>query len=90
VFSFTTCQPPPGYIFKGIFTRQQLKHMRRELGIDLDATPTSLTFEQWLNVFGYFKNIGNEQAMYAITGSEKRLIQQQKRLQKVHRTGRRL
>jgi len=90
VFSFTTCQPPPGYIFKGIFTRPQLKHMRKELGIDLDATPTSLTFEQWLNVFGYFKNIGNQQAMYAITGSEKRLIQQQKRLQKVHRTGRRL
>ena len=88
VYSFTTWQPTPGYIFKGIFTRQQLKHMRRELGIDLDATPTSLTFEQWLNAFGYFKNIGNQQAMYAIMGSEKRLIQQQKRLQKVHRTGR--
>jgi 23S rRNA (adenine-N6)-dimethyltransferase len=89
VYSFTTWQPTPGYIFKGIFTRQQLKHMRKELGIDLDATPTSLAFEQWLNVFGYFKNIGNEQAMYAIMGSEKRLIQQQKRLQKLHRTGRR-
>ncbi len=88
VYSFTTWQPTPGYIFKGIFTRQQLKHMRRELGIDLDATPTSLAFEQWLNAFGYFKNIGNQQAMYAIMGSEKRLIQQQKRLQKVHRTGR--
>src|SRR2546421_5484808 len=49
VFSFTTCQPEPGYIFKGIFTRNQLKHMRRELSIDLNTTPTSLTFEQWLH-----------------------------------------
>ncbi|MFL5700133.1 MAG: 23S ribosomal RNA methyltransferase Erm [Ktedonobacteraceae bacterium] len=86
VYGFTTWRLTPGGILKGIFTRQQLKHLRRELGIDLDATPTSLTFEQWLNLFEYFKNVGNEQARYTIVGSEKRLRQQQKRLQKVHRT----
>jgi 23S rRNA (adenine-N6)-dimethyltransferase len=86
VYGFTTWRPALGSVLKGIFTGQQLKHMRKELGFDLDATPTSLTFEQWLNVFEYFKNVGNEQAMHTIMGSEKRLIQQQKRLQKVHRT----
>jgi 23S rRNA (adenine-N6)-dimethyltransferase len=86
VYSFTTWRPTLGDILKGIFTGQQLKHMRRELSIDLDATPTSLTFEQWLNLFEYFKNVGNEQARHTIAGSEKRLRQQQKRLQKVHRT----
>jgi 23S rRNA (adenine-N6)-dimethyltransferase len=86
VYGFTTWQPAPGCILKGIFTGQQLKHVRRALGIDLDATPTSLTLEQWLNVYEYFKNVGNEQAMRAILGSEKRLIQQQKSLQKIHRT----
>ncbi|HLQ28027.1 MAG TPA: 23S ribosomal RNA methyltransferase Erm [Ktedonobacteraceae bacterium] len=86
VYGFTTCRPTQGCILKGIFTGLQLKHIRRELGFDLDATPTSITFEQWLNVFEYFKNVGNEQTMHAILGSEKRLIRQQKRLQKVHRT----
>jgi len=86
VYGFTTWQPTLGGILKGIFTGPQLKHMRRELGIDLDATPTLLTFEQWLNIFEYFKNVGNEQARHTIAGSEKRLRQQQKRLQKVHRT----
>jgi 23S rRNA (adenine-N6)-dimethyltransferase len=86
VYGFTTWRPTLGGILKGIFTRHQLKYIRRELGCDLDATPTSLTFEQWLNVFEYFKTVGNEQAMQAILGSEKRLIQQQQKLQKVHRT----
>jgi 23S rRNA (adenine-N6)-dimethyltransferase len=86
VYSFTTWRPALGSILKGIFTGQQLKHIRRELGVDLDTTPTSLPFEQWLNLFEYFKNVGNRQAMNAILGSEKRLLQQQKRLQKVHRT----
>ncbi len=86
VYSFTTWRPTLGSILKGIFTRQQLKHIRRELGVDLDATPISLSFEHWLNLFAYFKNVANEQAMHAILGSEKRLRQQQKRLQKVHRT----
>jgi 23S rRNA (adenine-N6)-dimethyltransferase len=81
VYGFTTWRLTLGGILKGIFTGQQLKHMRRELGIDLDATPTSLTFEQWLNVFEHFKNVGNEQARHTIAGSEKRLRQQQKRLQ---------
>lgn len=86
VYGFTTWRPTLGSILKGVFTGQQLKHIRKELGFDLESTPTSLTFEQWLNVFERFKNVGNKQAMHMIAGSEKRLTQQQKRLQKVHRT----
>lgn len=86
VYGFTAWRPTLGSILKGFFTGQQLKRIRKELGVDFESTPTSLTFEQWLNVFECFKNIGNKQAMHAIVGSEKRLIQQQQRLQKVHRT----
>ena len=86
VYGFTAWRPTLGSLLKGFFTGQQLKRIRKELGVDFESTPTSLTFEQWLNVFECFKNIGNKQAMHAIVGSEKRLIQQQQRLQKVHRT----
>jgi 23S rRNA (adenine-N6)-dimethyltransferase len=86
VHIFTNRQPKLGTTLKSIFTRQQLKYVKRELGFDLDVTPTSIPFEQWLNLFGYFKTLGNEWAMQVISGSEKCLIQQQTRLQKIHRT----
>ena len=88
VYSFTTRQPTLSYTLKGIFTGQQIKHINRELCFNLEATPTLVTFEQWLNLFAYFKNVGNERAKRTILGSEKRLVQQQKRLQKVHKTRR--
>jgi 23S rRNA (adenine-N6)-dimethyltransferase len=86
VHIFTNRQPKLGTTLKSIFTRQQLKYVKRELGFDLDVTPTSIPFEQWLNLFEYFKTLGNEWAMQVISGSEKCLIQQQTRLQKIHRT----
>lgn len=86
VHIFSNRQPKLGTTLKSIFTRQQLKYVKRELGFDLDVTPTSIPFEQWLNLFGYFKTLGNEWAMQVISGSEKCLIQQQTRLQKIHRT----
>lgn len=86
VHIFSNRQPKLGTTLKSIFTRQQLKYVKRELSFDLDVTPTSIPFEQWLNLFGYFKTLGNEWAMQVISGSEKCLIQQQTRLQKIHRT----
>ena len=83
---FITRQPTMATILKGIFTGRQLKYIQRELGVDLDITPTSLSFEQWLKLFDYFKAVGNEWAMQVISGSEQRHIRQQNRLQKIHRT----
>lgn len=86
VHLFTTWQPAQSATFKGIFTRQHVKYLQRELEIDLHATPTSLSCEQWLNLFAYFRKVGSEQAMQRIAGSEMGLIQQQNQLQKIHRT----
>src|SRR5947209_15246123 len=54
--------------------------------LESNTSPTSIPFEQWLNLFDYFKHRGREQAWHTIAGSEKRLMQQQKRVEKVHRT----
>jgi 23S rRNA (adenine-N6)-dimethyltransferase len=85
---FTAWQPTLESTLKSMFTRHQLKYIQRGLGIELDATPTFLSFEQWLNLFTYFKTVGNKQAWQVILGSEKQLIQQQNGLQKIHRTRR--
>ena len=88
VHTFTAWQPTIKITFKSIFTRQQLNYIKRGLGIELDVTPTSLFFEQWLNLFEYFKTVANKQAWLVILGSEKQLLQQQNGLQKIHRTRR--
>jgi 23S rRNA (adenine-N6)-dimethyltransferase len=86
VYGFTAWQPTLESILKGLFTGQQLKHLKKALAFDDNATPTSLTFEQWLNLFEYFKKHGNGPAMHATAGSEQRLLRQQMKLEKIHRT----
>ena len=41
--------------FKPIFTYQQWKRLSKDLDFPLDATPTQLTFEQWLGLFECFQ-----------------------------------
>jgi 16S rRNA A1518/A1519 N6-dimethyltransferase RsmA/KsgA/DIM1 with predicted DNA glycosylase/AP lyase activity len=86
VYGFTSWAPTLRVAFKGIFSRQQLKHVQTGLEINLNATPTSLQFEQWLNLFNFFIEVGSKASLRTISGSEKRLIRQQKRLHKIHRT----
>jgi 16S rRNA A1518/A1519 N6-dimethyltransferase RsmA/KsgA/DIM1 with predicted DNA glycosylase/AP lyase activity len=76
VSRFTTAPVPPDdtYLI-----------MQKEAA-DLDVTPTSLDFEQWLRLFDGFKRVASRQAIHAILGSEVRLRQQQAQLEKIHST----
>lgn len=42
--------------FKPIFTYPQWKRLSRDLHFSLDATPSTLTFEQWLDMFEFFRH----------------------------------
>ena len=83
---FTARQPTLAASLKTLLTGPQLKHISRAVGFASNATPTSLTFEQWLHLFHCFAEHASAQALRAIDGSEQRLSQQQNRLQKIHRT----
>jgi len=86
VHLFTAWNPAASIPLKSLFTWPQCKYIQRELAIDPDATPTSIPYEQWLSLFAYFKTVGSAHAFQTIAGSEQWLIQQQNRLQKIHRT----
>ena len=86
VYGFTTWRPTLEKIFKELFTWPQLKRIRTELAIDLNGTPTSLSLEQWLDLFRCFENEASLQAKGMVWGSEKRLARHQARLKKIHRT----
>jgi len=51
-------------IFKPVFTYPQWKRLSKDLQFPCEATPTQLTFEQWLGLFECFKQRvpGNKQA----------------------------
>lgn len=83
---FTTRHPQPGAALKSVFTSRQLHQVRHDLGLDPAITPTSITFDQWLPLFAYFKTVATDRALRAIARSERALLRQQMRLQKVHRT----
>jgi hypothetical protein len=86
VYAFTAWHPSLGSTLRGILSRRQLQQIAGSAGCDLDATPTSLRFEQWLSLFYHFKSVAGVQAKQAILGSERRLRQQQAAIMKIHRT----
>ncbi|HSA99139.1 MAG TPA: 23S ribosomal RNA methyltransferase Erm [Anaerolineales bacterium] len=54
-YGFGTWKNSLKLIFKPVFTYPQWKHLSKDLHFPLDATPSRLTFEQWLGLFEGFK-----------------------------------
>ena len=86
VYLFTHWQPAGANPLTNLFSGRQYAALERTLGTDLTARPTSLTFAQWLRLFERLKVVGNPTAPGLVAGSEQRLMRQQARLEKRHRT----
>jgi 23S rRNA (adenine-N6)-dimethyltransferase len=54
-YGFGTWKDSLKLIFKPVFSYQQWKRLSKDLQFPLDATPSRLTFEQWLGLFECFK-----------------------------------
>ena len=54
-YGFGRWKPGVRLALKKIFTYKQWKRLSRELDIQYDATPTELTFEQWLGLYHAFR-----------------------------------
>ncbi|HLO14141.1 MAG TPA: 23S ribosomal RNA methyltransferase Erm [Anaerolineales bacterium] len=54
-YGFGTWKHSLKSIFRPVFTYPQWKHLSKDLHFACDATPTKLTFEQWLGLFECFK-----------------------------------
>ncbi|HET6975597.1 MAG TPA: 23S ribosomal RNA methyltransferase Erm [Pyrinomonadaceae bacterium] len=52
---FSSGKPNLKLAFKQVFTYQQWKHLARALDFSLNATPTELSFEQWLDLYRAFR-----------------------------------
>jgi 23S rRNA (adenine-N6)-dimethyltransferase len=86
VYIFTHWQPNDANPFNDIFSRHQRRLIEHDLGLDLAMQPTSISLQRWLGLFRQLKRVGNARTTQLLAGSERRLLQHQKRLEKIHRT----
>lgn len=88
VYGFRQGKPTARSTFKGVLTHTQFRRLSRELGFPLQATPTELTFRQWLGLFRYFTGGVGKDRKKPIYGAQKRLQEEQSHRKKIHRTNR--
>lgn len=71
---------------KRIFTIEQFRRQALEQKFGLAVRPGDLSFEQWIGLFRYFVKgvLGDKKAL--THGSYSRLIREQSKLEKIHRT----
>ena len=55
-YGFGRWKPNLKLAFKNVFTYKQWKRLARDLDIPLNATPTELSFEQWLGLYCAFRD----------------------------------
>jgi 23S rRNA (adenine-N6)-dimethyltransferase len=56
-YGFGRWKPSLRLAFKNVFTYKQWKQLGHDLDIPFNATPTELTFEQWLGLYHGFRSI---------------------------------
>jgi 23S rRNA (adenine-N6)-dimethyltransferase len=86
VYGFTTWRPGLRQTLKPLFSNRQLGKIFSELTISPQITPKALPFEKWLRIFEILRDISSPSTLSVISGCEKHHRQQQKKLEKVHRT----
>lgn len=86
VYGFSQWKPTLREGFKKIFTKTQFKKLSKDLKIPYNVTPAQLNFDQWYKLFQYFLIGVSENKKKKIFGAENILKNQQKNLQKIHRT----
>lgn len=86
VACFVARQPTIELTLRDILSRRQSRQALLQSGVEPDATPSSISFPQWLQLYRAIACLGGTLARAVVAGSEARLRRQQAHLQKRHRT----
>jgi 23S rRNA (adenine-N6)-dimethyltransferase len=82
---FTAWQPTVRESLARILPRPTVTSIERAAGLSLDCPPSALPFASWVPLAGALGSVAGERVA-AVRGARERLVRQQDRLQKVHRT----
>jgi len=85
-YVFTAWQPSLQATLGAVFPSRQLARICQAAALSPQATPSSVCFDQWLELFGQFMRSSDPSHRRIIRGAQHRLQVQQARLHKSHRT----
>lgn len=85
IYGFNQWKPSVLEAFNLVFSNTQKSLIRSKLKIDTQK-PSKLNLEQWLQLFEVFTNYVSPEKQIFVYGAEERLIKQQSKLTKLHRT----
>ena len=71
---------------KNIFTYEQLKRLSKPIKLDINTKISSITYTEWISIFNCYRQFVQEDKKSLIKGSFKRQEENQKKLEKIHRT----
>jgi 23S rRNA (adenine-N6)-dimethyltransferase len=86
VHAFTTHDRTLDGALGPLLGQRRWRRVAARLGLDVATGPTALSFDQWLEVFAVFEAEATLPAREMVSGAERRLRRQQRRLRKLHRT----
>lgn len=71
---------------KSVFTYEQLKRLSKPIKLNINTTISSITYTEWISIFNCYRQFVQEDKKSLIKGSFKRQKENQKKLEKIHRT----
>ena len=71
---------------KDIFSYKQLKRLSKDIGFNINDSPTYLNHEQWLKVFQYFIIGISDDKKELVYNSYSKLLEEQKKIDKIHQS----
>lgn len=85
-FAFNQWKPTLLEALKSIFTKAQFVKLSRNLSFNPLSKPTQLDFDQWMGLYNYFLVGVTDDKKNIVIGAADKLANQQKNLQKIHRS----
>lgn len=85
VYGYTQWAPTALEAFGKVFTKRQRSIIARSQKLK-HLKPSELSIEQWIELFTTFSQVVSDEKKLLVEGQEKRLIEQQKNVQKSYRT----
>lgn len=87
-FMFTRSRPFIADAMSALFSRKIVNQILQKSKIKTSSRIKTLQFEEWLLLFRNIDFVSNKKILLVIKGKHKKLINEQRKLQKIHRTRR--
>ncbi|MDP1710518.1 MAG: hypothetical protein Q8L46_01085, partial [candidate division WWE3 bacterium] len=85
-YTFNQFKPNVSEGLSEVFGKQSVVRLGSKLGFSPSSKPSELNFEDWVGLFNSFLNDLDYKHQGIVKGSYTKLVEQQEKLEKIHRT----